>query len=74
MKELYKNIKSIGLAIVGFDDMCHLANIIEEIKDNIDYVVVGLQRISYNGEKLDPSDENEVLRLKDGGLIDKVLY
>lgn len=74
MKEIYKNIKGLGLGIVCFDGAEMVANIITEIKDNIDYVVVGLQRISYNGEKLDPSDEQEILKLQESGLVDEVLY
>lgn len=71
-KNLY--VKSIGLGLVVFEGSEHLQNIIEEIRKFLDYVVIGLQRISYNGEVLNPNDERACLALKDGGLVDEVIY
>ena len=61
----FKNIKKIGLGIVAFDATEHLANIITEIRDLIDYVVVGAQKISYHGDPIAVDDYSEILRLRD---------
>lgn len=73
MKE-YKNIKGIGLGIVAFDGTEHISNIVEEIKPFLKYVVVGLQVKSYNGEVMDPTDMNEIIKLKDQGIIDDYIF
>ena len=70
----WKNIKKLGLGIVAFEGTEHLASIISEIKDMVDYVSIGLQRTSYNGAPIDPTDLAEVYRLKDeDGLVDTIL-
>lgn len=70
----YKNIKSLGLGIIAFDATEHLYNIISEIRDLVDYVVVAVQKVSYHGRPMDPTDLYEIRRLKDEGLVDKILY
>ena len=37
-----KNLKSLGLGIVAFEGTEHLASIISEFRDIVDYVVIGL--------------------------------
>ena len=70
----WKNIKGIGLGIVAFEGTEHLANIITEFRDIVDYVVIGLQRKSYHGDPIDETDLNEIFRLKDEDhLVDNVL-
>lgn len=70
----WKNIKGIGLGIVAFEGTEHLASIITEFRDIVDYVVIGLQRKSYHGDPIDPIDLNEIFRLKDEDhLVDNVL-
>lgn len=61
----FKNIKKIGLGIVAFDATEHLCSIIAEIRDLIDYVVVGVQKVSYHGAPIAIDDYNEIIRLKD---------
>ena len=68
------NIKGIGLGIVAFEGTEHLASIITEFRDIVDYVVIGLQRKSYHGDPIEPIDLNEIFRLKDEDhLVDNVL-
>lgn len=68
------NIKKIGIGIVAFEGTEHLASIITEFRDIVDYVVIGLQRKSYHGDPIDPTDLNEIFRLKDEDhLVDNVL-
>lgn len=38
----YKNIKKLALGIVCFEGTEHLANIISELRESVDYVVIGL--------------------------------
>ena len=52
----WKNIKKIGLGIIAFEGTEHLANIITELRDIIDYVSIGLQRKSYHGDDIHPTD------------------
>ena len=70
----WKNIKGIGLGIVAFEGTEHLANIITEFRDIVDYVVIGLQRKSYHGDPIDQADLDEIFRLKDEDhLVDNVI-
>lgn len=64
----------LGLGIVCFDASEHLYNIISEIRDLVDYVVVGLQSKSYIGEYIDLNDVFEVETLQKEGLVDEILY
>ena len=64
----------LGLGIVCFDASEHLYNIISEIRDLVDYVVVGLQSKSYIGECIDLNDVFEVETLQKEGLVDEILY
>ena len=67
-------VKGIGLGIVAFEGTEHLASIITEFRDIVDYVVIGLQRKSYHGDPIEPIDLNEIFRLKDEDhLVDNVL-
>lgn len=69
-----KVVKSTGLGIVAFEGTEHLANIITEFRDIVDYVVIGLQRKSYHGDPIDPIDLDEIFRLKnEDHLVDEVL-
>lgn len=69
-----KVVKSIGLGIVAFEGTEHLANIITEFRDIVDYVVIGLQRKSYHGDPIDQTDLNEIFRLRDEDhLVDNIL-
>ena len=41
-KQNWKSIKGIGLGLVAFEGTEHLASIISEFRDIVDYVVIGL--------------------------------
>jgi len=72
-KYKWTNIKGVGLCIVAFEGTEHLANIITELKDCLDYVSIGLQRLSYLGEPIAEKDLAEILRLKEEGLVDEIV-
>ena len=70
----YKNIKKLGLAIICFDASEHLYNIISELRQSVDYVSIGLQEVSYHGDKIQQIDLQEIYRLKDEDkLVDKIV-
>lgn len=66
----YKNIKKVGLAIICFEGTEHLYNIISTLRQSVDYVSLGLQRLSYHGDKISEIDLQEIFRLRDE---DKIL-
>lgn len=69
-----KNCKSIGLGIVAFEGTEHLASIITEFRDIVDYVVIGMQRKSYHGDPIAQEDLDEIFRLKnEDHLVDEIL-
>lgn len=63
----------LGLGIVAFEATEHLYNIISEIRDLVDYVVVGIQDNNYYGDPIDNSDLYEIEELKKEGLIDNII-
>lgn len=67
-------ITKLGLGIVCFDGSEHIKNICSEIRNDIDYILVCLQKISYHGEPIDEYDVKEVENLKNIGLIDEILW
>ena len=70
----FTKIQGLGLGIVAFEGTEHLASIITEFRDIVDYVVIGLQRKSYHGDPIDPVDLDEIFRLKDEDhLVDNIL-
>lgn len=70
----WKNIKKVGLGIVAFEGTEHLANIITELQDCLDYVSIGLQRKSYHGDPIELIDLNEIIRLRDEDhLVDNIV-
>jgi len=73
-KYKWKTIKKIGLGIIAFEGTEHLANIITELRDIVDYVSIGLQRKSYHGDDIHPTDLDEIFRLRDEDhLVDNIL-
>ena len=66
--------KKLGLGIIAFEGTELIAQIVTEIKDLVDYIVVGFQKYSYSGQPCDPNDEKELQVLLKEGLIDKILY
>lgn len=74
-KTNYKNIKQLGLCIVAFEATEHLYNIISELRDSVDYVSIGLQRLSYHGDPISEIDYQEVIRLRDEDkIVDNVVF
>lgn len=70
----YKNIKKVGLAIICFEGTEHLYNIISTLRDSVDYVSLGLQRLSYHGDKISEIDLQEIYRLRDEDkILDKIV-
>lgn len=70
----YKNIKKLGLAIICFDASEHLYNIISELRQSVDYISIGLQEVSYHGDKIQEIDLQEIYRLRDEDkLVDNIL-
>ncbi len=70
----YKNIKKLALCIIAFEGTEHLYNIISELRQSVDYVSIGLQRLSYHGDKIDEIDLQEIYRLKDEDkLVDNIV-
>lgn len=70
----YKNIKKLGLCIIAFEGTELLYNIISELKDSVDYVSIGLQKVSYHGDKMAPIDLAEIYRLRDEDkLVDRIV-
>lgn len=70
----YKNIKKLGLCIIAFEATELLYNIISELRDSVDYVSLGLQQVSYHGDKMSAIDLAEIYRLRDEDkLIDNIV-
>ena len=70
----YKNIKKLGLCIIAFEATELLYNIISELRDSVDYVSLGLQKVSYHGDKMSAVDLAEIYRLRDEDkLIDRIV-
>lgn len=73
METNYKNIKKLGLGIVCFDATELLRGIISEIRPYLGHVTVALQKVSYHGEPIKPSDYNHCYKLKEEGLVDDII-
>lgn len=70
----FKNIKKLGLLIIAFEGTEHLYNIIFELRESVDYVSIGLQRLSYHGDKISQIDLQEIFRLRDEDkLVDNIV-
>ena len=68
------NGKKIGLGIVAFDACEHLKNIITELEGLIDYIVLGVQKVSYHGNKIDKADLNECEKLLKENLVNEIYW
>lgn len=66
-------IKKLGLTINAFDASELLEYLIKEIKDQIHWVAAIYQKKSYWRNPMDEKDMNELIRLKDIGLIDELI-
>lgn len=66
-------IRSLGMTINAFDSTELLESSISEIRDQIDYVIVFYQKLSYWKNPVDPADMEEIHRLQKLGLIDELV-
>lgn len=70
----WNNIQKVALGIVAFEGTEHLYNIIYELRDHLDLVIVGLQKVSYHGDPISQLDLNEINRLcYEDRIVDKIL-
>lgn len=63
----------LGLSINAFDATEHLETIIGQIREHVDYIIGVWQKKSYWGNPIDEVDYNELIRLKEKGLIDELM-
>lgn len=66
-------IEKLGLSINVFDGTELLEPLIKELRSEIDVVVISFQTKSYCGNFIADEDLNEIVRLREIGLIDHVL-
>ena len=67
-------ISKLGLGIVAFEGVEHIKNIVYEIRDDVDVVMVCLQKTSYHGDPIDQKDVDEVEMLKEKGYVDNIIW
>ena len=70
----WKNIKKLALGVMAFEGSEHLENIISELRDLIDVVIIGYQKESYHGDRIDASDMKTLQYLQDIGLSDHLIH
>lgn len=66
-------IKSLALTINAFDATELLETSLNEIRDQVDYVVAFYQKLSYWKNPMASEDMEELLRLQKAGLIDELI-
>jgi hypothetical protein len=66
-------IKKLGLTINAFDATELLELGLNQIRDQVDYVIAFYQKLSYWKNPMDPEDMAELERLKSIGLIDELI-
>lgn len=67
-------IKKLGYGIIVYDDVCHLRNMIAEIRDLCDEIVVCLQNESYFGVPIEQKIVEYIGNIKEEGLIDDIIW
>lgn len=67
-------ITKLGLGIIAFEGLEHIKNIVYEIREQVDTVVVCLQKTSYLGDKIDEADVRDAEQLKEFGYIDEIIW
>jgi hypothetical protein len=66
-------IKKLGMGIIAFDATELMELGLNEIRDQVDYIIVSYQKKSYFGNPIDSEDWKEINRLKEIGLIDELV-
>lgn len=67
-------ITKLGYGIIVFDDVCHLRNMLDEVRPHCDTIVVCLQNESYHGTPIEQKIVQYIGTLKESGLIDDIIW
>ena len=67
-------IKKLGYGVIVFDDVCHLRNMLTEVRPYCDEIVVCLQNESYYGIPIDQKIINHIGILVNEKLVDDVIW
>ena len=67
-------ITKLGYGIIVFDDVCHLRNMLTEVRPLCDEIVVCLQNESYYGIPINPKVIDHVKFLVEENLVDDVIW
>ncbi|MEG1363714.1 MAG: hypothetical protein RSC92_04725 [Clostridia bacterium] len=66
-------IEKLGLSINVFDGTELLESLLNELRSEVDYILISYQTKSYCGNKIDKEDLKEIKRLKRIKLVDKII-
>ena len=66
-------ITKLGYGIIVFDDVCHLRNMLTEVRTHCDYIVVCLQNESYYGVPIEQKIIEHIKLLTEEKLVDDVI-
>jgi len=69
----FENQIKTGIGIICYEGTEHLREIIEEIRDEVDHIVLLWSDKSYMGKDCDPMDKDETDRLILDGLVDNII-
>ncbi len=67
-------ITKLGYGIIVFDDVCHLRNMLTEVRPHCDEIVICLQNDSYYGVPIDQKVIEHVKLLVEEKLVDDVIW
>lgn len=67
-------ITKLGLGIVCFEGSEFVKSITAELRNEVDYILVCLQKVSYHGEPIEQFDIDEIEMCKKAGLIDEIIW
>ena len=67
-------IQKLGYGIIVFDDVCHLRNMLTEVRPHCDVIVLCLQNESYYGVPIRKEVINHVNELVNEKLVDNVIW
>jgi hypothetical protein len=67
-------ITKLGYGVIVFDDVCHLRNMLTEVRTYCDEIVVCLQNESYYGNPIDQNVVKHIGKLVEEKLVDDVIW
>lgn len=67
-------ISKLGYGVIVFDDVCHLKNMLTEVRPHCDEIVVCLQNESYYGVPIEQKIINHVQTLVEEKLVDDIIW